>query len=172
MVALALTTGGLQLLLPSSSSHPSPTKDLQLLDVRDNISYAAPQCMSSHPSQPMPGANLPIANLPAKAGGLHEASLPSLGSQGCSECSIPSSAAAGALPTLFLWLCCTQCSLLHPCSEQWCHKAHGLLIWAVLHIASVGLPRVALSLLLRAKLFCSLPSSSIESGNGRAWVVQ
>lgn len=42
MVASLLTTGGLKLLLPSSSSHPSPTQDLQLLDFRDNISYAAP----------------------------------------------------------------------------------------------------------------------------------
>lgn len=82
MVALALTTGGLQLLLPSSSSHPSPTKDLQLLHFRDNISHAAPQCMSPHPSQPVPQANLPIANLPANTGALHEASLPFTGLTG------------------------------------------------------------------------------------------
>lgn len=38
-------------------------------------------------------------------------------------------------------VCCVQeggeHSLLHPCSVQQCHKAQGLRIWAMLHIASV-----------------------------------
>lgn len=47
------------------------------------------------------------------------------------------------LPLFSMAVCCMQeggeHSLLHPCSVRCCHKAQGLCIWAMLHIASVGL---------------------------------